>query len=541
MRRAAVVAISAMAVSCWLAAPSWADPSITLQLSPSNIAINGAATTATITDSEPGANASEINIASSDSGDGIGPVTTNQNGTYSATITSSADPGAVTITATDENTAISAQATLIQHGPAASVAVQLSPTSTIAANGTSTTNVIATVTDSEGDPVTGDTVSFSSSDPGNQFGAPTDDGDGTYTAAITSSTTAGAPTITATDGSASGRATLTQLGSQTVLGVGARSAVSNQPVGLLAVVSAPSGVVSGTMTFENGGVPIGGCANEPVSGSSPSASCSASFGAGSPQLSAVFTPGAGATVAGSTGTVSLTVSRDGTATSLLASIPTISIGGTATYTASVTPANQGSLTPSGSVAFLDNGQPIGQCAAQPLLSSVATCTLRYSAIGAHSISVVYSGDGNFAGSSSTPAALQVQPLGTLAATMRWSFVSTDSYTKVLTLAVSSAPLGAQVRVTCRGGGCPFARSTMVVTKRLRCSSKAKSCPAIGTLDLTSRFQKHRLRSAATITVQVVRAGWVSRVFTFVARPPGVPRTTSACLAPGALKTSACPT
>ena len=416
----------------------------------------------------------------------------------------------------------------------------LSPAS-ITANGTSTSTATATVADANGNPVTAGSVNFSSSDPGDRFSSVTNNGDGTYTATLTSSTVAGTPTITASDGGLSNHATLTQIAaSNTVLAVTSPSTVSNQAVTLLAVVSAATGNVAGTVTFENGGLPIAGCANEPVSASSLTVSCSASFVAGSPQLSAVFTPGAGATVAGSTGTATLTVTRDGTSTSVRASSQTINIGGAATYTASVAAANSGSLTPSGSVEFLDNGRPIAQCASQPIMGSVASCMLGYSAIGSHSISAVYAGDGNFARSSSAPFAVQVQPLGTLAVSMRWSFVSTDTYTKVLTLAVSSAPLGASVKITCRGGGCPFAKSTTVVTKRLRCSSKVKSCPATGTLDLTSRFQKRQLRRGLTITVQVVRANWVSRLFTFVVRPPRPPRTTSACLVPGAAKTSACP-
>ena len=63
-------------------------------------------------------------------------------------------------------------------------------------------------------PVSGDTVTFSSSDSAEKIGPVTDNKNGTYTATITSSKTVGSATITAVDGSVSpgvsGQATLTQ-------------------------------------------------------------------------------------------------------------------------------------------------------------------------------------------------------------------------------------------------------------------------------------------------------------------------------------------
>jgi hypothetical protein len=69
----------------------------------------------------------------------------------------------------------------------------------LVADGASTTTATVTLADPGGDPVPGDHVALSSTDPGVEIGAVTDHGDGTYTAPITSSTLAGAPTITATD------------------------------------------------------------------------------------------------------------------------------------------------------------------------------------------------------------------------------------------------------------------------------------------------------------------------------------------------------
>src|SRR5207237_6788189 len=70
-----------------------------------------------------------------------------------------------------------------------------------------TSTATATVTDAFSNPVSGDTVTFSTSGDVT-FGSTTDNGDGTYTATITASTTPGDETITGYDGLITGTATL---------------------------------------------------------------------------------------------------------------------------------------------------------------------------------------------------------------------------------------------------------------------------------------------------------------------------------------------
>jgi adhesin/invasin len=75
--------------------------------------------------------------------------------------------------------------------------VQTLGTASITADGTTTSTATATVTATGGTPCAGQQVAFSSSDTKQAVGAIVDHGDGTYTAAITSSKTAGQATITA--------------------------------------------------------------------------------------------------------------------------------------------------------------------------------------------------------------------------------------------------------------------------------------------------------------------------------------------------------
>src|SRR6202012_2724288 len=96
--------------------------------------------------------------------------------------------------------------------PVDGLTVSLSPNS-VTANATATPQATATVT-AGGNPVAGDPIAFTSSDSGEKIGTVTDNNNGTYTATITSSTTVGSPTITATDAAvaptATGTATLGQ-------------------------------------------------------------------------------------------------------------------------------------------------------------------------------------------------------------------------------------------------------------------------------------------------------------------------------------------
>ncbi len=131
----------------------------------------------------------------------IGPVTERGNGIYEATITASGKAADFTITAKSGDLAADKQLSQTA-GPAFRVQqVVLSPQSIIA-NGASKSTATATVTDGFGNPISGDVVSFSSTDPAHVFSGTTPGAEpGTYTAEITSSTRVGNSTITATDSS----------------------------------------------------------------------------------------------------------------------------------------------------------------------------------------------------------------------------------------------------------------------------------------------------------------------------------------------------
>jgi Bacterial Ig-like domain (group 3) len=94
-----------------------------------------------------------------------------------------------------------------------------------------------------------------------------------------------------------------------------------------------------------------------------------------------------------------------TTTALDVSDATPPVGRSVTVTATVTPEREGDGVPVETVEFLDGGQPIAGCSAQPLTpgstTSSASCDLSFQTVGTRSITATYSGSSTFEGSTSS--------------------------------------------------------------------------------------------------------------------------------------------
>ena len=521
---------------------------VAVTLNPPSIIANGISTskaTAKVTDAQGHLLAGqEVKFSSTDPKETIGTVTDAGKGTYTAVITASTTVGAATITATDGSAA--GNATLTQTvGPPASITVQVSP-GAIVADGTSTATATAMVIDAQGHPVPTDAITFSSSDPGQFSGPMSNAGNGTYSVEIRSSTRIGSATITAADPShLSGQATLTQAAGPSAMSLVATpgSLVTNQVVTLFAVVSASAGSPVGTITFNSGSTPIVGCVGEAITPSNPTAACQTSFAASmSPQrLTAVFSPGPTSTAPGAVGAATVIVKQDSPLISLAIN-GSLEAGQATTYSATVTPpeSRSGPALPSGTVEFLDNGQPIQSCQSQPLIGGTATCAVIYRTIGQHAITTLYSGDANFTGSASaalsiTVVSVPVHVAGIVTSTMQWLFFFTPRYTRVIALSVRGASAAAVVVVTCHGRGCSFAKRTAGISKPKGCGHKGKrKCPTSGSVNLSQDF-KGPLRVGSTITVSIRRPAWIGKYYRFVIRPARAPNIQVNCLAPTAVR------
>jgi Bacterial Ig-like domain (group 3) len=327
------------------------------------------------------------------------------------------------------------------------------------------------------------------------------------------------------------------------------SATTNQLVTLIATItSADSGKPpTGTVAFADGGATIPGCGSVPANsfGQSVTVTCPAKFTAASSpeQLTAAFTPAKGSPVSSSSSPpMSLTIRKDSTTSSVDVSNPTVAVGGRATYNASIQGVLGGPVNPSGTVEFLDHGTPIVGCTTRPIattsVGSSASCVVSYNRLGSHSITVAYSGDGNYFGSgssSATSVTVRSVSLGAVSSTMQWSFRITPSYTRVLGLLIDSVSAGTSVVVKCQGGGCPFARLSTMVHQSTRCPTHGRAkCTTQRSknIDLASGFHSRRLHNGALIRIYLTRPQWIGKYYAFTIRAAVPPRIRIACLAPG---------
>ncbi len=334
------------------------------------------------------------------------------------------------------------------------------------------------------------------------------------------------------------RAYVVPTSSKTTLSLMPHPAVTNQTVTLTAVITSSSSLVPplGTATFFRGSVALSGCIDEPVGTDTGTATvtCHQSFAAStSPEpLRAVFAPVAGSGMAGSSDSATLDVNRGPTSIGLTTSTATATVGSKVTYTA-VPAALGGAVSPSGVVKFLDRGKAVRSCTGRPLFAGTATCTVRYSTTGTHTITAVYQGDFNFLASpASTSQSVRALARGTITSTMLWTFAYRPTYTKILALSVNAAPVGATVVVKCRGTGCPFAKRSTPVRRCRSTPSHACKHKGSATIGLEPSFRKRRLDVGTGVSVQILRPGWIGKYYLFTMRAGRGPKIEISCLAPG---------
>lgn len=128
----------------------------------------------------------------------LSTVTDNLDGTYSATLTSSLNPGLATLTAKVNGTDLEQTATVqfVQGSASAATSVMLVSSTSIVADGISTLTITIRLKDADGNDLTvgGDEVELFASD--GSLSAVVDNHDGTYSIILTASTTAGSVTLT---------------------------------------------------------------------------------------------------------------------------------------------------------------------------------------------------------------------------------------------------------------------------------------------------------------------------------------------------------
>ncbi|TSB32070.1 Ig-like domain repeat protein [Streptomyces benahoarensis] len=164
---------------------------------------------------------------------------------------------------------------------------------------------------------------------------------------------------------------------------------------LTATVTALSGTPAGTVSFFDGVTPLGTSA---LNGSGVATLPISTLGVGSHALTATYNGGAGFNP--STSPVDAqAVNKASTVTVLIAAPNPSAPGQTVVLTATVAAIPPGAGTRTGTVSFFDGATLLGTSAVNA--GGVATFTTATLSAGSHTLTAVYSGDGNFTGSSGT--------------------------------------------------------------------------------------------------------------------------------------------
>ncbi len=189
--------------------------------------------------------------------------------------------------------------------------------------------------------------------------------------------------------------TVAQAATGTTLVASINPSVFGQQVTFTATVGATapgSGTPTGTVTFMDGTSTLG---TAKVNGSGTATFGTGSLAIGGHTITATY-PGDNNFNTSSSSTVTETVARAATGTALLASPNPSVLSQQVTFTATVGVTAPGSGTPTGTVTFTEGGTTLGT-GTLSTAGGVTTATFATSslAVGNHSITATYAGDGNF--------------------------------------------------------------------------------------------------------------------------------------------------
>ena len=180
----------------------------------------------------------------------------------------------------------------------------------------------------------------------------------------------------------------------------ANPSVFGQPVTFSTTATAATpggGTPTGTVTFFDNAVAIG---TGTLTGGVATFTTS-SLSVGTHPITASYGGDGNFNPSATVGTLTQTVNKAATATVITTSTPLAVVGGTVTYTATINPVAPGAGVPTGTVQFRDNGVNIG--GPVTLVAGKASVTESGLTFGLHTITAVYSGDGNFLASTGTLA------------------------------------------------------------------------------------------------------------------------------------------
>ncbi len=218
-----------------------------------------------------------------------------------------------------------------------------------------------------------------------------------------------------------------------------------QPVTYTATVEATgTGTPTGTVSFTDDGSPVTSCQSLSLPAAAPlQVTCTEGYGS-SATHSIVATYSGDTDDAGSATSLVESLGQIPTQTTVTSSSPTSTYGQSVTVTATVTPTQGATVSPSGTVTFYDyESTPIATVGVSTV-AGVPTATLDTSDLmaGPHSITAAYGGDPTFSSSSSSaPVGLSVAEATTTVTLASLTDTSVVGQAVVFTVTISSSASG----------------------------------------------------------------------------------------------------
>ena len=302
---------------------------------------------------------------------------------------------------------------------------------------------------------------------------------------------------------------LTGTGTQTVssttvtLSSGQNPSTFGQSVSFTAAVSSSSGIPTGTVTFSDGGNTLG---TGLLDGTAHATFSTASLSAGSHTISAAYS-GDSSDSPSASSPLTQTVNQTASTTSLASSSNPSVVNQPVTFTATISPQFGGTAT--GTVTFNDGANVLGTAA---VTGNVATFTIGSLSKGTHSITAVYGGDTNVAGSSASALSQLVNPAPTTTAvtsSVNPSFANqATTFTATVTGQFGGTPTGT---ITLKSG----TLSLGTITLSGGAASLNKTFTTSGTRSITAVYSSDANFTGSTSPVlsQVVNAAPTSTAVT----------------------------
>ncbi len=270
--------------------------------------------------------------------------------------------------------------------------------------------------------------------------------------------------------------TVSKSPSSSTLGASPNPAVFGQSASLTVTVVATgggAGVPTGTVSCFDGATLLGTATVNASGGGGQATLSTSSLSVGSHSITCTYN-GDGNFVASTSGAVSQSVNKSGSAAVVISSQAPSTFGQGVTFSIAVGAAAPGSGIPSGSVTLSDGATVLGTVPLDGTGAASFAPGPGFSA-GSHSLSVSYPGDGNFLGTTSPTLTQVVNKAGTTVAMTSSLNPSTNASAVTLGASVASAVNGASGSVTFMDGSSPLGTGTINSS-----GSASLTLPSLGT-------------------------------------------------------------